>query len=199
MNLKGKIFATAAAAVLAVGLGGGVSAQDLDKGLTVDVALNVDLGILDYYFVASGTPVDFLTAEITALSGDTKTGSATVYLVDARLAPANIGFELTVNVNLPFDSGTNNFAASAAELVEANDPVLTTTVTYPEDGDLIGVAASTESGSLASLGQQILTGANASNVQLNQVLDLEVNVPANTPLGTYTTTLILTGVDSATP
>src|SRR5215204_2148351 len=127
MNLKGKIFATAAAATLAVGLGGGVSAQDTTKGLTVTVTPDGTLGVLDYFFVASATPVNFGTASITGLDGETLTGNATVYLVDARLSPDDDGFQLTVDIDNPFTLALpSTFPARAAELVTANTPALTT-------------------------------------------------------------------------
>ena len=203
MNLKTKLFAAVAAAALAIGLGSGVSAQDDTKGLTVTVELDATLGVIDYYFVDSATPVNFGSASITGLDGETLAGTATdvtVYLVDARLSPDDDGFLLTVDIDDPFTSALpSQFPASAAELVTANAPTLTTTVTYPTSGSLTGVASSGLSGPLNSPGVAILEGANGSNVQLNQVLDLEVNVPADTPASTYTTTLILSGVDAEVP
>ncbi len=60
--------------------------------------------VFDYFFVASATPVYFGTASITGLNGETLTGNATVYLVDARLSPDDDGFQLTVDIDNPFTS-----------------------------------------------------------------------------------------------
>lgn len=203
MNFLGKMLSTVAAAALAVGLGGIATAQDTTKGLTVGVSLDATLGVIDYYFVDHLSPVNFGSASITGLDGETLVGQATVYLVDARLAPADDGFRLTVDIDSPFTSvdPASTFDASTAELVTANDPDLVDPAIYPTSyltsGSLAGVAASSAVGPLASPGLEILTGADGANVQLLQVLDLEVNVPADTPASTYTTTLILTGVHSA--
>ena len=40
----------------------------------------------------------------------------------------------------------------------------------------------------------VVNGANGTNAQFTQLLNLDLTVPADTPAGTYTTTLQLTGV-----
>ena len=118
MNLKGKILATAAAAALAIGLGGGVSAQTTSKDLTVTITENAN-AVLLYYFDDSANAVSFGTANINGLGGATLTGSATIYVVDARLSPEDVGFQLSIEADLPFETTPpgNSFSESNAQLV----------------------------------------------------------------------------------
>jgi hypothetical protein len=198
MNLKTKLFATAAAAALAIGLGGGVSAQTTSKDLTVTVTENANAQLI-YYFDDSANAVAFGTADINGLGGATLTGTATIYVVDARLSPEDLGFQLSVEADLPFqDDGPPvlTFSESNARVDSAAAPVAVTRAPYTASSGNLGTVSVPAGAVDAPLDNpvNVVNGANGTNAQFTQLLNLELTVPADTPAGTYTTTLQLTGI-----
>lgn len=202
MNVKGKIFATAAVAALAISMGSGVSAQTPNKDLTVEIIADATNAQFKYFFVDSsdlefnnGNPVS-----ITSLGGATLTGEATIYVVDARLTPLDVGFQISVAADGPFDrtGGGVPLPADSARIVSVGAPVGDTGAPYNSAGNVdTHVQAATVNNAPIGSAVNIVNGVNGAHAQFTQDLNLDLTIPANTPAGTYTTTLVITGLGTA--
>jgi hypothetical protein len=193
MRHTGKLFGLIAAAGIVLGsTGNALAANGPEKDVSVVVSASAG-NALTAYFTLTENPVSLSTQVDALAGGTTANGSATIHARDGRLAPDDLGFSLTVDVDDPFTKGSDTFPASAAKLVSTSN-----VSTVSSNGGTPGtnLHTGTSTGSLADPGLQVLSTDAGFNIELDQTIEINVVVPENVVLGTYTTTLVLTVNDN---